>query len=263
MRVPRRGSAIPHSLRLVLVLMCHAALVKVAMKPEGMRLMRGALRLVRSRIPVRMGSLRRVAPVSRIFGYDRGQPVDRFYVERFLADNASVIAGRVMEIGDSTYTRRFGGQRVTAIDVLNIDDTFPETTIVGDLADADQIPSDTFDCLVITQTLHLIYDLSAAVATLHRILRPGGTLLLTVPGITSLSDDRWAETWYWALTPLSARRLFSDVFTQENVEVSAHGNVLTSVAFLEGLASRELRPRELAVDDPQYPMLITVKATKR
>jgi hypothetical protein len=44
--------------------------------------------------------------------------------------------------------------------------------------------------------------------------------------------------------------------------VAAHGNVLTSVAFLEGLAARELRREELDAHDPQYPMLITVKATK-
>jgi hypothetical protein len=108
----------------------------------------------------------------------------------------------------------------------------------------------------------LIYDLRAAVATLHRILRPGGTLLTTFPGITQLSNDEWAETWYWALTPLSAGRLFGDVFGPDNVEVTTHGNVLTSIAFLEGLATRELRRGELDVHDPQFPMLITVKATR-
>jgi SAM-dependent methyltransferase len=203
-----------------------------------------------------------MAPISRDFGLERGLPVDRYYVERFLAENASAIAGRVMEIGDSEYTRRFGGERVTRTDVLNIDASSPETTIVGDLADADHIPSDSFDCLVITQTFHLIFDLSAAVNTVHRILRPGGTLLTTSPGISPLSTDRWADTWYWALTPLSAARLFGDVFGSENVHVSAHGNVLTCVAFLTGMATHELRRRELDLDDPQFPMLVTVRATK-
>jgi len=200
--------------------------------------------------------------VSREFGYDRGKPIDRYYIERFLAANADVIKGRVLEIGDSGYTRRFGGNRVTRSDVLNIEPGDPATTIVADLARADHIPSDSFDCLVITQTLHLIYDLPTAVATLHRILSPGGTRLTTFPGITPLSTHRWADTWYWALTPLSAARLFGDVFYPDKVEVAAHGNVLTSVAFLEGLATRELRREELSVDDPQFPMLITVNASK-
>jgi SAM-dependent methyltransferase len=231
-------------------------------RAQAGRLVRGAARRARSRIPVRFGSLRRLSPVSRKFGYDRGQPIDRYYIERFLLVNADVITGRVLEIGNSAYTRRFGGARVTRRDVLNIDPGHPQTTIVGDLATAHHIPSDSFDCLVVTQTLHLIYDLSAAVGTLHRILSPGGTLLTTFPGITPLSNDRWADTWYWALTPPSAVRLFGDVFGPDNVEVAAHGNVLTSVAFLEGLAARELRRKELDVDDPQFPMLITVKAFK-
>lgn len=237
-------------------------IVPALVRAAGARLRRGVARHGRAAIPVRFGSLRRLSPVSREFGYDRGQPIDRYYIERFLAAKADVIKGRVLEIGDSSYTRRFGGNRVTRSDVLNIEPGNPETTIVGDLATADHIPSDSFDCLVITQTLHLIYDLPAAVTTLHRILSPGGTLLTTFPGITPLSTDRWADTWYWALTPLSAARLFRDVFDPDKVEVAAHGNVLTSVAFLEGLAARELRREELSVDDPQFPMLITVSAFK-
>jgi glycosyltransferase involved in cell wall biosynthesis len=228
--------------------------------PPARRLLRGAARRARAIGPARMGSLRRLTPLSRQFGYDRGLPVDRYYIERFLAANAHVIAGRVLEVGDSAYTRRFGGTRVTRVDVLNIDADAPETTIVADLAAGEGIPSASFDCLVITQTLHLVYDVSAAVRTLHRILRPGGTVLATFPGISPLSTDRWAQTWYWSLTPLSATRLFAEVFGSENVEVSAHGNVLASVAFLEGMAARELRRRELETYDSQFPMLITVRA---
>lgn len=226
------------------------------------RVLRPVAQRTRRPLWVRLGSLRRLSPVSRKFGYDRGLPVDRFYVERFLEENASVIGGRVLEVGDSAYTRRFGGARVSRADVLNIEPGHPETTIVGDLSHADHIASEAFDCLVITQTLHLIYDLAAAVRTLQRILRPGGTVLATFPGISPLSTDRWAETWYWALTPLAARHLFSDVFGPDQVDVAAHGNVLTSVAFLEGMATRELPRGALEADDPQFPMLVTVRAVK-
>jgi SAM-dependent methyltransferase len=204
--------------------------------------------------------LRRLTPLSRQFGYDRGLPVDRFYVERFLGRNAHVIAGRVLEVGDSAYSRRFGGERVTHQDVLNVTTGQPETTIVADLAAGDGIPAESFDCLVVTQTLHLVYDLAAAVRTLHRALKPGGTLLATFPGISPISTDQWAESWYWALTPLSASRLFGDVFGGDNVEVRADGNVLTTVAFVEGLATAELRTHELEANDPQFPMLVTVRA---
>ena len=206
--------------------------------------------------------LRRRQPVSRQFGYDRGLPVDRYYIENFLAAHAHLVAGRVLEVGDAEYTRRFGAERVTRSDVLNVDPTIPGTTLVADLADAEQLPSAAFDCLVITQTLHLVYDVAAAARTLHRILRPGGTLLLTVPGISPLSTDRWADTWYWSVTPHAARRLFGEAFPGGQVEVTSWGNVLSSVAFLEGLAASELRRAELDVSDPQFPLLVTVRADR-
>jgi SAM-dependent methyltransferase len=231
-----------------------------AVPQRGRRLVRGAARRVRSLGPVRMGSLRRLQPLSRQFGFERGLPVDRYYIEQFLSENAHLISGRVLEVGDSSYTRRFGGGRVSQAEVLNIDPLLPETTIVADLASADHVPPSSFDCLVITQTLHLLYDISAAVDTLRRIVRPGGTVLATFPGISPISTDRWAGSWYWSLTPLSAARLFGDAFGSDNVEVRAFGNVLTSVAFLEGMAADELSRRELDVRDPQFPMLVTVRA---
>jgi SAM-dependent methyltransferase len=203
---------------------------------------------------------RPVEPLSRHFGYDRGQPVDRWYIERFLAENAGNICGTVLEVGSDTYTQQFGGRRVQRSEVLNVDPGDPQTTFVADLADAPTLPSGAFDCVILTQTLHLIFDLEAAVRTVHRILRRGGVALVTVPGISPISRDRWAETWFWSLTPLAAERLFGDVFGIPNVEVAAWGNVASAVAFLQGRSARELRAQELEVVDPQYPLLVTIRA---
>src|SRR5689334_3710614 len=38
---------------------------------------------------VRLGDLRRLTPISRNWGFDRGQPVDRYYIENFLAVQSS------------------------------------------------------------------------------------------------------------------------------------------------------------------------------
>jgi len=151
---------------------------------------------------VRFGDLRRLNPISRVFGFDRGTPIDRYYIEKFLARYAADIRGRVLEVGDDSYTREFGGGRVTQSDVLHVSENNPHATIVADLADAAHVPSNSFDCIVLTQTLHLIYDVRAAVSTLHRILRPGGVLLATIPGITQIDRYDWAESWYWAFTSL-------------------------------------------------------------
>src|SRR6478735_5047329 len=58
------------------------------------------------------GDFGRTEPVSVDFGFDRGLPIDRYFVEGFLARNASRIRGRVLEIGDNEYTLRFGGKQV-------------------------------------------------------------------------------------------------------------------------------------------------------
>src|ERR687894_427089 len=60
-----------------------------------------------------LGDLRRLTPISREYGYDRGTPIDRFYIENFLEEHSSSIRGRVLEISENTYTRRFGGARAT------------------------------------------------------------------------------------------------------------------------------------------------------
>ena len=208
---------------------------------------------------VRFGSLRRLEPMSREFGFDRGTPVDRYYIEAFLARHGSDVRGRVLEVGDDAYTRRFGGERVTKRDVLHVDAANPHATIVADLAIGDGIPSDTFDCVILTQTLHLLYDVPAALTTLRRILRPGGTLLATFPGLSQLSCDVWRETWYWGFTTLAARRLFAEAFPDAEIEIEAHGNVLASIAFLHGIATEELERSELDHRDPAYELLLTAR----
>jgi glycosyltransferase involved in cell wall biosynthesis len=211
---------------------------------------------------VRLGDLRRLTPLSREFGYERGRPIDRYYIEAFLARQASDIRGRVLEIGDDSYTRQFGGERVVKRDILHAFAGNPLATIVADLTHADHIPSNSFDCIILTQTLHLLYDIRSAIQTIYRILKPGGVLLATVPGISQISIDEWAESWYWSFTVLSIQRLFEEVFAKEQIEVQPHGNVLAATAFLNGLATEELRQEELDYDDPHYQLLITIRAVK-
>jgi FkbM family methyltransferase len=203
------------------------------------------------------------APVSRQFGLDRGTPIDRHYIDEFLNGHKDDVAGRVLEVGNSEYTRRFGERRVTRADVLNLHPG-RGTTVVADLTCADQIPTATYDCFVLTQTLPFIYDVRAAVATSFRILKPGGVLLLTVPGISQLSRydvERWGD--YWRFTPQSVQRLLAEQFGPANVTVRAYGNVRSAAALLDGRAAHELRPEELGHLDEEYPVIIAARAVKR
>jgi SAM-dependent methyltransferase len=214
-------------------------------------------RLVR---PALLGTLRWNAPVSRRFGYDRGNPVDRYYIDRFLHENRETIRGRVLEVLDAGYTRRFG-TRVSRSDILDIDDQNPNATVVADLAAADRIEAATFDCFILTQTLQYVFDVRAALEHVHRILRPGGTVLCTVP-VASRIGQRTLESEYWRLTPAACRVLFKQTFPKGEVQVHGRGNVLTCVAFLMGMAAEELAAEELETDDPFFPLVVTVRATK-
>jgi SAM-dependent methyltransferase len=198
-----------------------------------------------------------------VFGLDRGLPIDRYYIERFLSAHASDVRGHVLEIGTDTYTRRFGRDCVTKSDVLSVAEGNPKATIVADLTCANHLPSDTFDCILLTQTLQFIYDVRATLKTLYRILKPAGSLLATFSGISQISRydmDHWGD--YWRFTSLSSRRLFAEVFPAAQVIVETHGNVLTALAFLHGLAAEELRQKELDFHDPDYEVVITVRAVK-
>jgi SAM-dependent methyltransferase len=214
-------------------------------------------RLRRRRLPPG-DTFTRTEPVSRKFGFDRGTPIDRFYIERFLQSKSALIRGRVLEVGDRTYTERFGSA-VEQSDVLHATGESNSTTLVGDLATGEGIPPDSFDCIVLTQTLPVIFDVQGAVAGIRQALKPGGWVLATVPGISHISRfdmDRWGD--FWRFTDASVRRLFADGF--DPVEVETHGNVAAASAFLQGLATEEMERAVLEQSDPDYQMLITVAA---
>ena len=222
-----------------------------------------SVRQVISRRTVRFRCFQRLSPVSRRLGYDRGLPLDRYYIESFLSRESSTVRGRVLEIGANDYTTRFGGDRVETSDVLHVDPGHPFATIVADLQSAPQINSSSFDCIICTQTLQFIFDTVSVIRTLHRILKPGGTVLVTTAGIAQLARDdttRFGE--YWRFTSQSLQRLFEGSFSPTNVRVDTYGNVLVAAALLYGLSAEDLRPREVAYRDPDYEVTIALRATK-
>jgi SAM-dependent methyltransferase len=211
---------------------------------------------------VGLGDFNRLTPFSKAFGYDRGGPIDRYYIESFLKKEAGSIAGRVLEIGDNSYTLLYGGKNVTTSDILHVDENNPAATFVGDISHAPQIPDNIFDCIIFTQTLHLIYDFKSALRTCHRILKPGGTLLLTVPYITSIDHGEWNATWYWAFTDKVFGPLMQETFPGSLTDVCCFGNVMTASAFLFGMGQPELSKEKLDFHDPHFQVIIAVKTVK-
>ena len=70
----------------------------------------------------------------------------------------------------------------------------------------------------------------------------------------------WGD--WWRFTAKSAARLFGEVYGDEHVEVRQHGNVQAAAAFLYGLAAEDLDAAALAASDPDFHLLMTVRAVR-
>lgn len=211
---------------------------------------------------VDMGDLTRLQPISRDFGFDRGTPIDRYYIEKFLARHASDIRGRVLEVGDDSYSARYGTGAISRQDVVHVSPDAPGATIIGDLSQPGLLEAGAFDCMIVAQTLHLIYPVADAVRELHGGLKPGGVLLATVPGISPIDRGEWGQSWFWSLTARSAERLFAEVFGEDHVTIEVQGNVFAATAFLHGLALEEINADWLEYTDPAMPVTISIRAVR-
>ena len=220
-------------------------------------------KLRRAVIPNNWLNLRKIEPISRVFGFDRGTPIDRVYIEHFLNINKQYIQGVVCEIADNSYSKKYGSN-VKAYEILHYTNDNPRATIVGDLTDISTLPQNRVDCFILTQTLNFIYDFKSAIKGVHYMLKKDGVVLATVSGISQISRydmDRWGD--YWRFTNLSAKRIFEEAFGKGNVDIKTYGNVLTAISFLHGISAEELTREELFFTDEDYQILIGIKAVKK
>ena len=202
----------------------------------------------------------RTVPVSAHFGFDRGTPIDRYYVQKALEQNASDARGVILEIGESTYSKKIGYD-VDRFEVLHFVES-SNATIVGDLTQYEQLPEAFADCFICTQTLNFIFDVQSAIQGIHHVLKPGGVFLGTVAGISQISRydmDRWGD--YWRFTTASLESLFRPVF-QDRFTIKAFGNVRAATAFLEGLCVEEIPNSILDIHDENYPIVLSIRAVR-
>lgn len=209
-------------------------------------------------------NMRGLKPISNVFGFDRGTPIDRIYTDDFLQKNCKDIKGIVCEIAESTYTKRWGGGQVSKSEILHFTSDNANATIVGDLTQYHLLAQNYLDCFICTVTLNFIYDYKEAIKGIHSMLKPGGVALITVAGLIQISRydyDRWGD--YHRFTDMGIKKDFEEIFTgNNNVEVFSYGNVLAAIAELQGISAEELTKEELFYNDNDYQVLITIKATK-
>lgn len=212
--------------------------------------------------PVDMGDLRRLKPLSGVFGMDRGTTIRRYYIDDFLKRHRGDLRGRILEVGDDRYARTFGAADAS-IDVLDPDPANPAATIEANLVTGMGVPVARFDAAILTQVLHVLPDMGAALQCIHAALKPAGVLLASLPGISQVSRfdmDRWGD--YWRVTDRAARLLIDRYFPHDQSEIVSYGNHLAAIASLTGMAAEELTPEELNTSDPDFQVLICLRVRK-
>ena len=208
----------------------------------------------------RWGNLRRLEPFSGYYGFERGTPVDRFYIEGFLAKHAADIRGEVLEVGNARYARAFPGSSAEGVEIVDNDPGNPEATIVADLAEQNSLPAEQFDCFILTQTLQLVGDLDGAIRNAWQAVRSGGVVLITLPGITRADPETSSDR--WRVTPAGLETLVARTCGGARTEIAGYGNLIAAVAFLLGLAAEELDEPELAVADPDFSVAVCARVEK-
>lgn len=186
--------------------------------------------------------------------------MDRRHIEAFLRARRSAIHGSVLEVQDRAYTTRFGGDRVTESTVIDIDATNRRATLVADLEVAGSLPLDSYDCIVLTQTLHLLRRLGQCIQNCFAALRSDGVLLATAPSLSRVSPT-YPDADFWRFTPAGIAELFGRYWPGD-FTVEARGNLRTCMAFLIGEVVEELPDVALDHDDPRFPLTVAVEATK-
>lgn len=200
-------------------------------------------------------------PISKRFGRERGTPIDRIYIERFLEENQHKIHGTVMEVANSEYTETFGHNIEKSL-ILHVNG-WGKGVIKGNLETGEGIVENSVDCFICTQTMQFIYDIRKAVHNIYTLLKPGGVALLTAHCIAQISlydYHNWGE--YWRFTDQSMRKIFAENFEDSAITVKTWGNMKTAIAYQYGLCAEDLKIKDFEYNDMQYPLLITAVVEK-
>ena len=200
-----------------------------------------------------------VEPVSRLFGFDRGTPIDRYYMDKFLTDNTIAMPNpqNTFEVGESTYSEKFykNANHEILMFEKGMDLTRPET-----------IRQNYYDVFICTQVFNFIYDVKDAIRAAFSLLRDGGIMLCTVAGNISQVSRSDMENYghFWGFTYLGIQRLVEETFGVQNVKVFPYGNAMAATAFIQGVAVEDLEEKEkLDMIDPDYAITVGIVAKKR
>lgn len=185
--------------------------------------------------------------------------IHRYYIEEYIKRHAADIHGVCLEFEDDVYTSRVGQSRVSKLEILNVDDSAPNATIIADLTKPNKIPDNHFDCVVCTFVLHCIWDYSSVLLDLRRILKPGGVLIGCVPLVMGYTPN---ANEFWRFSPEGLDQIMTNGFGKGTYKITSYGNSLTATADVRGFAAEKFSKEELDTTDPRYPVILAFRAVK-
>ncbi len=210
----------------------------------------------------RWGNLRRLQPFSSSFGFDRGTPIDRYYMAQFFSTHVETFRGVAGEVVGSSYLEEFGGSRIEEISIIDNNPGSQHATMIADLGVAGSLPPAHFDLLVVTQVLQYVERPEQVIRFCMEALRPGGSLLLAVPALTAHDRREPPEGDYWRFWPAGLLHVLQRAAPAARHVVTGYGNLVAAIAFLHGLSAEELEPVELDHHDPLYPIVVCARLDK-
>jgi SAM-dependent methyltransferase len=167
-----------------------------------------------------------------VYGLDRGTPIDRALIDRYLRSVSPFVHGHALEVERDRYATKLGA---TSVDIVDIDGTNPFANVVVDLCDDGSLPSGRYDVVILTQTLQYLRRPDAALRNAARALRPGGLLLVTVPVTSRIDPVAGSDDDFWRWTPAGLSTLLQTVVPEARIEIVGLGGVVATVGFTLGL----------------------------
>ncbi|HAN75554.1 MAG TPA: methyltransferase [Planktothrix sp. UBA8407] len=202
------------------------------------------------------GDLKRTNPICQAFGFLRGQPIDRYYLDKFIEKIRPEIVGNILEIGAiETAKESYQLTEESSYHVLNMD-RWSGVDIVGDAHDINVIQPESFDTIILFNVLEHCYAPWIVIENIHRWLKPGGKCFASVPSALKIHD---APQDYWRPLPDAFAWMLRN-FSQQ--KISTYGNLITVVAAYHGIVTEELTTEELDAYHPDYPVITCISATK-
>lgn len=202
-----------------------------------------------------LGDLKRVTPLYDLRKGDSSR-IDAYYLKDFISQEVSKSGSKILFSGSNVYSDYLKQDKNINPDNLPFEG---EEKFLSNLVN---LPAESFDCIILIQILHMVYNLKTIIKTLNDLLKPNGVLYATFPG--TCHHHCWEEdfTAYRVFTRISLTKIFEENFISKSIKIKTYGNVLTAAALLHGVPAAELTFKELKTVDKQYPVIITVKAFK-